>query len=145
MRLQLWAMDIMHDTRDFNVDGDYMSKLATSTTFDPLLSKYLHFAADLCDKYPPPDGDMTPESMPGYQKPKRHDSPSNTDADYAPSMTIDGKPFDHKSHHVHFSLQQITAKRQLYFDTISVYPITYMSSPHPTPQFVTNLYPKHAD
>ena len=68
MRLQLWATDIVHRACDFNVDSNHMLKLAQSTTFDPLLSKYLHSVAKLQRKYPPPDGDMTAETMSGYQK-----------------------------------------------------------------------------
>ena len=64
MRLMLWSMDIVHRTRDFNADSDYMSKLAADTQFDPLLSKYLTYAAELRSKYPAPNGEMLEEHWP---------------------------------------------------------------------------------
>ena len=50
MRLMLWPVDITHRLRDFNVDGDFMSKLAIDARFDPLLAKYLATAAELRHK-----------------------------------------------------------------------------------------------
>ncbi|KAL3787769.1 LOW QUALITY PROTEIN: hypothetical protein HJC23_009820, partial [Cyclotella cryptica] len=128
MRLQLWAMDIVHRTRDFNVDSDYMSKLAHSTTFDPLLSKYLQSAAELRSKYPPPDG---------YRKPRKSITVSPPDIDCIPSVTIDGVPVDTEAQHVSSLFHSISVQQELFFDSISVYPITYVSSSHPIPQLVT--------
>ncbi|KAL3785603.1 hypothetical protein HJC23_004751 [Cyclotella cryptica] len=134
MLLQLWAMDIVHHTRDFNVDSDYMSKLAHSTTFDPLLSKYLKSAAELRSKYPPPDGEMTPDTMPGYRKPRKSITVSPPDIDCIPSITIDGVPVDTEAQHVSSLFHSISVQQELFFDSISVYPITYVSSSHPIPQ-----------
>ena len=124
MRLQLWAMDIVHRTSDFNVDSDYMSKLAQSTNFDPLLSKYLQSVALLRSKYPPPDDDMTPETMPGYRKPHKSTDTSSPDMDCIPSITINGVPLDAETQHVHSIFHSISGQRELFFDTISVYLIT---------------------
>ncbi|KAL3782340.1 hypothetical protein HJC23_012747 [Cyclotella cryptica] len=110
MRLQLWAMDIVHCKCDFNVDSDYMSKLAHSTTFDPLLSRYLQSAAELRSKYPPPDGDMTPETMPGYRKPRKSTIASPPDIDCIPSVTVDGAPIDAETQHVHSLFHSISAQ-----------------------------------
>ncbi|KAL3802962.1 hypothetical protein HJC23_011585, partial [Cyclotella cryptica] len=137
MRLQLWAMDIVHRTRDFNVDSDYMSKLAHSTTFDPLLSKYLQSAAELRSKYPPPDGELTPDTMPGYRKPRKSITVSPPDIDCIPSITIDGVPVDTEAQHVSSLFHSISVQQELFFDSISVYPITYVSSSHPIPQLIT--------
>ena len=101
MRLMLQNMDIVHRTRDFNVDSDYMSKLATDTRFDPLLQKYLLAAGELRRKYPPPTGEMTPEMMPGYRQ-KRSATPSKSKAiTNRPGITIDGVELDlPQSNHV---------------------------------------------
>ena len=137
MRLQLWAMDIVHRTRDFNVDSNYMSKLEHSTTFHPLLSRYLQSAAELRSKYPPPDGDMTPDTMPGYRQPRKSTTPLPPDIDCIPSVTIDSSPIDPETQHVNYLFHSISAHRDLFFDTISVYLITYVSSSHPVFQLVT--------
>eukprot|EP00956_Cyclotella_meneghiniana_P013317 scaffold19184_cov46-Cyclotella_meneghiniana.AAC.7 len=94
MHLSLWAMDIVHRTRDFNVDA-YMSKLACNTQYDPLLKEYLMKAAALRHKYPPPDGEMKPENMPGYRKPRSGSSESPaSQLDSRHGVTIDGETLD---------------------------------------------------
>ena len=97
----LWSMDIVHRTRNFNVDSDYMSKLAQDTRFDPLLKQYLQSAAYLRSKYPPPTGEMTPETMPGYRRrrsdPASGDSGFDPNIDVTPEITIDGEPLENLS------------------------------------------------
>jgi hypothetical protein len=93
MRLMLWAVDIVHRTREFNVDSDYMSKLAIDSRFDPLLAKCLEAAVEIRHKYPPPSGEMTDEMMPGFRK-KRSTASVPSASDSLPGIRINGKIID---------------------------------------------------
>eukprot|EP00956_Cyclotella_meneghiniana_P028883 scaffold68484_cov41-Cyclotella_meneghiniana.AAC.5 len=129
MRLMLWSMDIVHRTRDFNIDSDYMSKLAADTQFDPLLSKYLTYAAELRSKYPAPDGEMKEEHWLGYRKKKRSQHPPTDD--FLPGVMIDGIPIEDlekdkvESSHLLYLCQGVSTAIQHYADTFSIHPIKY--------------------
>ena len=136
MRLMLWNMDIVHRTRDYNVDSDYMSKLALDSRFDPLLSKYLQVAAELRDKYPPPSGDILPSMLPGYRQPRNAPPPSHCNTR---GITIDGVPLDplDVAHAIQLHTS-VTDSIQRYNDKISIYPIHYFTPTNgPVRQFVT--------
>ena len=141
MRLMLWPIDIVHRTRDFNVDSDYMSKLALDTRFDPLLQKYLLTAGEFRQKFPPPSGEMTPDMLPGYRKP-RASKPSVPPAiAVTPGITIDGEVFEptiSDSDYVNSLLLQVHHQRELFHDSFSIYPVRYHTPPSvPIQQFVT--------
>ena len=129
MRLMLWAMDIVRRKRDFNIDGDYMSKLALDTRFDPLLSKYLTYAAELRSKYPASNGETKEEHWPGYQTMKRKQP--KEDLDFLSGVKIDGVPVDQldgerieASHLIY--LCEGTAKEIMHCaDSFSIHPIKY--------------------
>ena len=131
MRLMLWSMDIVHRTRDFNADSDYMSKLAADTRFDPLLSKYLTSAAELRMKYPAPNGEMSEEHWPGYRKKKRQYKPSDDDSAFFPGVTIDGNPIETRDHdkteanHLAHVFAGIAHNVHDNADSFSIYPIKY--------------------
>lgn len=134
-RLLLWAVDIVHRTRDFNTYSDYMSKLAINARFDPLLARYLLHAAELRDKYPPPGGEMKPEHMPGYRAKRRHHT-DKTQFDILPGVRIDGVPVEDlqqpppitaEAAHTHQLHLAVLADAQRDADSFSIYPISYFA------------------
>jgi hypothetical protein len=129
MQLMLWAMDIVHRTRNFNVDADYMSKLAEDTNFDPLLKQYLLTAADLRQKYPAPTGELKPENMPNYRPKRRATTESDApNLDFLPGVKIDGVPIeppDVQAQHVLALVASVEQNRSNFLDSFSVYPIRY--------------------
>jgi hypothetical protein len=127
MRLMMWAMDIVHRVRTFNVPPDYFSKLASDTIFDPLLAEYYRVAIDERLRFPAPSGEMTPEMMPGWRKPKG----VPTSAENAlPGVTVDRQPVCYSSvlteaEHIHYLHSTIFQHDSLGHDTLSVYPVTF--------------------
>ena len=126
MRIGLWPVDIVHRTRDFNVDSDYMSKLANNTRFDPLLAKYLTHAAELRSKYPPPGGEMLPEHMPGYRAKKRCPS-SGREFDIQPGVRIDGEPVTAEADHVSSLMASVAQNQSRFADIFSIYPVRFIA------------------
>ncbi|KAL7504453.1 hypothetical protein ACHAXN_002097, partial [Cyclotella atomus] len=149
MRLSLWPVDIVHRTCDFNVDSDYMSKLATDTRFDPLLAKYLTSASEIRHKYPSPNGEMLPEHMPGYRKRRSDTSAAKREHDILPGVRIDGVPYngveddeddpaDTELGYVRQLTSLVHSSREVDADSFSIYPIRYKSRVEgPVPVFVS--------
>jgi hypothetical protein len=140
MCLMLWAVDIVHRTREFNVDSDYMSKLALDSRFDPLLVKYLEAAVKIRHKYPPPSGEMTDEMMPGFRK-KRSIASVPSASDSLPGICIDGKiidPPEPRTSYISSLFAAVQQHKTMFADSFSIYPISYHTPTYgPIRQFVT--------
>ena len=127
LRLMLWPVDIVHRTRDFNVDSNYMSKLALDTRHDPLLKLYLERASDLRNKYPALGGKVIlPENMPGYRPKCKSDTSNDNSSTFEPGMTIDGVPLDTAEASHAIQLHSAVCMNQTHHaDCMSIYPIQY--------------------
>ena len=70
MRFMMWSCDIIHRNAEFLGDADYLSRLGADLDYDPLMISYLNLTTKLRDMYPPVDGPMKPDNMPGYRGPR---------------------------------------------------------------------------
>ena len=75
MRFMMWACDIIHRNAEFLGDADYLSRLVADLDYDPLMLSYLKLTIKLRDLYPPAEGPMKPENMPGYRGPRIRSTP----------------------------------------------------------------------
>lgn len=76
MRIMLWSCDIVHRNAEHLGDADYLSRLGADLDYDPLVRTYLNFTTRLRELYPPVDGPVRPENMPGFRGPRIASQPS---------------------------------------------------------------------
>lgn len=70
MRFMIWSLDIVHRANPHLIDADYFSRLGADLCFDPLYTDYLNFTTELRKCFPPVEGEIKPENMPGYRGPR---------------------------------------------------------------------------
>ena len=93
-------MSIIHCINKWLVNADYFLRSGHDLCFDPLYSEYLRFSSKLRRLYPPPEGPMLPENMPGYRTPRRAKASAHAGAISASTTLIPSQaPHDERLAH----------------------------------------------